>query len=195
MKDIVKSSAQFVYVNDPGRVLSARIQIGTPLVGLPQWNTKLEVFIQNDNGTPVEEMGFNPSRIVNEQFVHEVPGDEWYIDSKLGGGHQDLIPDGFDGLKLSLVPTDDDGKFRIKDTNNDEHVCTVWTDERLNPDDKIAFVYFSEFMISNEDQTRNIFIRYTYECDNVSKHTHAVWGMLRLVPDPITMHQVMWFVN
>lgn len=193
-KDIVKSSAQFVYVNDPNRVIRAQIQVGTPLVGLPQWNPQLEVFVPDANGSSIDSLGFDPSRLVFERFVHTTPGDEWVIKPMLGDGNQDVLPDGFNGVILRSIEPGDDGKFHV--TRVDEtSLCTVWLARRGNPDDSIPSVYFTEFYISDNDQVSDIFIKYTYECDAVSKHTHSVWGMLRLTPDPITMHQVMWFIN
>lgn len=194
-KDIVKSSAQFVYVNDPNRTIRAQIQVGTPLVGKPQWNTRLEVFVPDSNGSSVGDLGFDPSRLVTD-FIG--PGDEWAIKPMLGLGNQDVVTDGFDGeLKLAPLPQGDDGKFRVVDNlnGNGSLVCSVWLEPRVSPDDKIANVFFSEFMISDDDKVRNVFVKYSYECDGVSQHRHAVWGLLRLTPDPITSHQVMWFVN
>lgn len=182
IKDIVKSSAQFVYVSDSNRTIRAQVQVGNPLVGLPQWNPILEVFVPDENGTHVSEFGFVPSRLVDS--------------SGLGGGNQDILPDGFDGLKLSPVQQNPNGSFIVGSGNLiGDVVCTVELTPRGNPDDSIPNIIFSQFNLQNCDTVKDIFVKYSYECDDVSKHRHSVWGMLRLRPDPITMHQVMWFVN
>ena len=179
-KDIVKSSSQFVYVGDPNRRIRAQIQIGTPLLGLPQWNPNLEVFLSDPNGTPVEEMGFDPNHLVNA--------------SALGLGNTDVLPDGFSGLRLTpVVNPDGIGNFHVRDGG--EHVCSVLLAPRGNPDDAIPNIIFGNFFLPETNRNYDIFVKYTFECDGVSHHKHSIWGMLRLVPDPITMYQVMWFVN
>lgn len=191
-KDIVKSSAEFVYVNEPNRTIRAQVQIGMPLCGLPQWNPTLKVYVKDPNGIPVEDMGFDQSRVITEYFMHTAPNDEWYIDSKLGTGNQDVIPNGFDGTRLIEANQTETG-WIVMDGN--ETVCSIALGNRGNPDDSITQIMFTNFSSCNPVILKDIFIKYSYECDGVSKHIHTVWGMLRFKPDPITMQQVMWFVN
>lgn len=179
-KDIVKSSAQFVYVNDPNRIIRGQFQIGTPLVGLPQWNPRLEVFVRDENGTAVEELGFDPSHLVSS--------------AALGGGHTDVLLDSFDGLRVTAIQPSEDGRFRITQVDGPQ-ICAVYLGERGNPDDAIPSVYFTEFFNETVYSNADVFVKYSFECDGISKHTHTIWGALRLTPDPITMYQVMWFVN
>ena len=173
-------------MSDSNRTIRAQVQVGNPLVGLPQWNPILEVFIRDEGGSPVEEMGFDRSRLVT---IYGIGG--------LGVGNQDAILDGFDGLRLRTVPSNSKGSFIIESQNTiDGNICTVELTPRGNPDDSIPQIIFSNFSSDNPNFSSNdIFVKYSYECDDVSKHTHAVWGMLRFNPDPITMQQVMWFVN